>query len=138
MIKHILVACDGSESADQAFALALDLAGRYGADLQVLAVAGPGEDEAETEDASVIESSQAAFRHVLEPLRERAAAAGISARFDVAIGSPAEQIVHWAEQRQVELIVVGHPGRGLFSRLILGSVAKQVIDHAHCAVLVSR
>lgn len=136
-MKHILVACDGSESADRAFEMALDLADRYGADLQVLAVAGPGEDEDEAEDESVIEGSLATFRHVLEPLRERAAAAGIATRVAVAVGQPAEQIVAWADKEQAELIVVGHPGRGLFSRLILGSVAKQVIDHAHCAVLVS-
>jgi nucleotide-binding universal stress UspA family protein len=35
-------------------------------------------------------------------------------------------------------IVVGHRGRTLFKRWLLGSVAKYVIDHAPCAVLVAR
>lgn len=137
MIKRIVVAYDGSASADRAFAFALDLAGRYGAELDVLGVAGPSEEEAEAEDKRVVESSKAEYRHALDPLLERAAKAGIVARFDVLVGDPAKQIVHRAEEWQAELIVVGHPGHGLFSRVILGSVAQQVINRAPCAVLIS-
>ena len=42
-MKKILIAYDGSEAADKAYGHALDLAGKYGADLRVLAVASPPE-----------------------------------------------------------------------------------------------
>ncbi|MBA2594311.1 MAG: universal stress protein [Gammaproteobacteria bacterium] len=38
----------------------------------------------------------------------------------------------------VDLIVVGHRGKGFFERLLVGSVSKQVVTHAYCPVLVVR
>ena len=58
--------------------------------------------------------------------------------FSVVIGHPAEQIVIQGEKDGADLIVMGHRGKSLFQRLRLGSVSKQVIHYAHCAVLVVR
>jgi nucleotide-binding universal stress UspA family protein len=46
--------------------------------------------------------------------------------------------VRHAEDWQADLIVVGHRGRTLFERWLIGSVAKYVINHAPCAVLIAR
>jgi nucleotide-binding universal stress UspA family protein len=53
-------------------------------------------------------------------------------------GSSYEQILGRAEQWQAELIVVGTHGRKGLKRLLLGSVADQVVRAAHCPVLVAR
>lgn len=50
--------------------------------------------------------------------------------------SPASAILDAAQD--ADLIVVGSRGHGGFSGLHLGSVASQVIHHAHCSVLVTR
>jgi len=137
-MKRILLAYDGSGPADQAFALALDLAGKYGAALDVIAVARPPEFGEEVEAAAVIENSKKHYQQVLKPLHARVATTGVTAHFQVVVGHPAEQIVRHAEDWQADLIVVGHRGRTLFERWLVGSVAKYVINHAPCAVLVAR
>ena len=135
-MKHILVAYDGSASASKAFSLGLELAEKYAADLRVLTVARPPEFGSEVETEAVIENSKRHCHEILRPLH--ALAGKIPARFEVAVGHPAEQIVRHAEEWRADLIVVGHRGRTFFERWLIGSVAKYVINHAACAVLVTR
>ena len=138
MIQKILIAYDGSEFSNKAVSLALDLAVKYGAELFVLAVARPPEFESEVEAEAVIENSRLHSTHILKPLHARVAAAGIEGHFETAVGHPAEQIIYCAEKHGVDLIVLGHRGRTFFERLLVGSVAKQVVSHAYCAVLIAR
>jgi nucleotide-binding universal stress UspA family protein len=53
----------------------------------------------------------------------------------VADGSPAEEIVRVARERHSDLIVMGTHGRTGLSRLLLGSVAEEVMRRAPCPVL---
>ena len=138
MMKKILVAYDGSEPANKAFELALDLAGKYQAELFVLAVARPPEFGTEVEEEAIIENSRRHFQQILKPLHAKAEAAKVWTHFETAIGHPAEQIIYHAENSGADLIVMGHRGKTLFERLLVGSVAKQVSAHAHCAVLIAR
>jgi len=138
MIKRILSGYDGSSSAEKALAFALELAERYGAELHLLAVARPPEFGDEVETAAAIEDARQRCQRVLAPLRARLAQGSVVAHFHVAVGPPAEQIVRHAEQHRVDHIVVGHRGHTLFERWLIGSVARQVIAYAHCAVTVVR
>lgn len=138
MIKKLLVAYDGSESAEKAFSLALDLASRYGAELFALAVARPPEFANEVEAEAIIEISARHCSSLLRPLEAKADAAGIVAHFETSVGHPAEQIIYHAERHGADMIVMGHRGQGLFERLLIGSVARQVLAHARCAVLIAR
>ena len=54
----------------------------------------------------------------------------------VLAGSPAQEIVRYADDQQADLIVVGSHGRAMVGRLLLGSVADRVLHHAGQAVLV--
>jgi nucleotide-binding universal stress UspA family protein len=45
-------------------------------------------------------------------------------------------IVNYAENAGVDLIVVGTRGRSGFKRLLLGSVASDIVTYSHCPVLV--
>lgn len=138
MFKKILVAFDGSEPAKKAFDLALDLAGKYDAALCILAIARPPEFGEEVETEAVVNNSRKHLQHALKSLREKASHAAQTIEFDVLVGHPAERIVIQAEQWGADLIVIGHRGQGLAGRWLLGSVAKQVMHHATCAVLVTR
>jgi len=63
---------------------------------------------------------------------------GVQPRFEIKVGHPAEQIVHFAEEAGADTIVMGHRGENLLQRWLLGSVAKRVISYAHCTVVVVR
>lgn len=138
MFKHILIAYDGSEPAEKAFDYALDLAAKYRASLDVVAIARPPDFAEDVETEALLEQVQEHFQEQFAQLRERAARCGVTPEFNVVVGHPAEQIVKEAEEKSVDLILVGHRGRGLFERWLLGSVSRVVIAYAHCAVMVVR
>lgn len=138
MIRKILAAYDGSESADKAYAYALDLAKRYNAELQVLAVARPPEPPEDIETEAILENAETHFEQQFATMKQRAASEGIRAEFKVAAGHPAEQIIYHADEGKADLIVMGHRGKGFFERMLLGSISKHVVHYANCAVLIVR
>jgi nucleotide-binding universal stress UspA family protein len=56
----------------------------------------------------------------------------------LAESSVAESIVNYANERKVDIIVIGTKGRTGWKKVLLGSVAKGVMTHAGCPVLVVR
>jgi nucleotide-binding universal stress UspA family protein len=138
MMKKILLAYDGSDSARKALDTALDLVQKYQAELYVLTVAQPPDFGEDVETEAIIENSRNYHQRTLLPVRHAVAASGVKAQFEVAVGHPAEQIIYHADRYQVDLIVLGHRGKSLFRRLLLGSVSKQVVQYAERAVLVVR
>ena len=148
-MERILAAVDGSASSMQAVALAADLAGKYGAELVLVAVAretAPAADAvlavyAHTEEVDIAGTDPgfAAAENVLAGARLRAREQG-AARIatEVAAGDPAEAIISLAVDRRVDLVVMGSRGHGRLAGLLLGSVAQKVLAHASCPVLVVR
>jgi nucleotide-binding universal stress UspA family protein len=138
MYRKILVGYDGSQAGRKAFATALDLAAKDGAELYVLSVARTLDVPDDVEAEAVIENSRAYHGRLLSELQPLAAAKGVKAHFEVSVGHPAEQIIFHADRHSVDLIVVGDRGRSKFARLLLGSVSRQVTEHADRPVLLVR
>ena len=53
-------------------------------------------------------------------------------------GDPATAIVEAAEETGADLVVMGTSGRTGLTRLLMGSVAEEVLRHAPCPVLTVR
>lgn len=138
MIRRILLGYDGSDTSGKAFAFALDLAQKYGAELHVVAVARPPDFADEVEAEAVIENSRAHYERILGRLRPNLSGVPIKAHLQVVVGHPAEQIVRYAEQHGIDHIVVGHRGHTRFDRWLIGSIARQIVAYAHCAVTIVR
>jgi len=138
MYRKILVGYDGSEPGKKAFATALELAATYSAELYVLTVCRPPEIGDDVETEAVIENSRLHHQGLLAELKPAVTAKGVTAHFEVAVGHPAEQIIYDADRREVDLVVVGDRGRSKFTRWLLGSVSKQVVQHAGRPVMVVR
>ena len=63
-----------------------------------------------------------------EPERENAVVATL-------VGSPFQEIVRYASEQEIDLIVIGTHGRGALGHMLLGSVAEKVVRKAPCPVL---
>ena len=53
-------------------------------------------------------------------------------------GNPAEVILHIAKAKKADMIVMGTHGRSGWSKLMMGSVAQEVMKEAHCPVITVR
>jgi len=147
-MKCILVAVDHSASSLRATDFAAELASKFNAALVLLTVA----HSIDKPDAVLEEHLRE--EHIGEPIGivvENAARSELQALRDrltkslqsrvsceVVVGDAAEAIVSFAGRGKVDLIAIGHVGHGRIAGLLLGSVAKRVIDTAPCPVLVVR
>ncbi|TNF31274.1 MAG: CBS domain-containing protein [Deltaproteobacteria bacterium] len=82
----------------------------------------------------------ARVQQVAAGLKKRVIAAGIDPMpiLKVRLGSPADEIVEYAEQNDIRLIVIPSRERHGMRRVLLGSVAEHVVRHSHCPSLVLR
>jgi nucleotide-binding universal stress UspA family protein len=144
MIKHILVALDGSEHGARALALAADIAVKYGAELHLvhviprLTVPEELEEFARIErldKPAMVELVQAADS-ILAAARTSAGAAGVQdVRTAVATGDPAAQLLAYARDHSTDLLVMGRRGLGRIRGLLMGSVSSKVNSLAECPVV---
>jgi nucleotide-binding universal stress UspA family protein len=138
MTRNILVGYDASEAAVHALTFATELARAFGSSVHVLAVVRPPEFGGMVETEAVVEQSRQHYHNVLSEVKSKHTHEPFKTHVHVAVGHPAEQIVRFAEGHDIDHIVVGHRGHTLFERWLVGSVARQVIAYAHCAVTVVR
>jgi len=125
-VNTILVAYDDPQS--QTLARAADYAAQLGATLVVTNVAPP-------KDPSPEESERLAQER-LEQARSYLESRGLEAELVATKGTPADAIVRLAQERNVDLIVVGSRHKRFFERLVEGSVNQNVLRRAGCDVLV--
>ena len=131
--RKILVPVDFSDQSAAALEYASAFAKDYGAELLIVHVIEPVIQDLEgIEPIEAVEGLQAALRDV----RPKDESIGYSHR--MLDGPPADAILRLAEEESVEMIVMGTHGRTGFKRLIMGSVAEEVVRKAACPVLTLR
>jgi nucleotide-binding universal stress UspA family protein len=142
-VSTILLATDGSPSADRATDEAVRLARATGWPLHVVVVwrtpviVGYGY----TPMMPVVELGEAEKQladGVAERVAARARASGAATTSELREGDAADEIVAVADEIGAELIVIGSHGWGGFKRAVLGSVSSRVVHEARCGVLVVR
>lgn len=133
---RILCAYDQSTGADKAFDFALALAKRMRAAVLVLAVFEPAEASRGVKSEAVLQTARHQFASSFELLGDKARAAGVELDTEVAVGSPAQQILKRAEELRADHIIVGQ--RGKTSRSAVGSVSLRVVTHSLGTVTVVR
>lgn len=75
-------------------------------------------------------------KHHLEPLAERARAAGVRCEVVVRPGLPADQILNFTGEREIDRIVMGTHSPGPVGKLLVGSVAEAVLRNANAPVYI--
>ena len=145
MGAHILVPLDGSNPSWEALDHAA--AGADGDRITVLHVVDPAEGiyagaEGSYYDAQGFERALERGEELGERARDRLAEDGALDRLDlettVETGKAARTIVRYADEHEVDRIVIGSHGRSGVSRILLGSVAETVVRRAPCPVTVVR
>ena len=131
-IDKILYATDFSSYSNQAYFHAVALAESHGASLTVLFVYTP-DFAGPTPNAG----AAAARRYWQEQLEQiRPVDPTIPVHHVFLEGDPAAEIVRYARDAGMNLIVIGTHGRTGLERLLMGSVAEKVMRDASCSVLV--
>lgn len=138
-LKNILVPHDFSETSDAAMQYAVALARTFGAKLEVLHVSDKARFEMATEFPLGLDLSleDAIREHLLKIMATRDFTE-LKPAFEVRTGTPYLEIVRYAKDRNVDLIVMGTHGRGFVAHAVMGSVAEKVVRHAPCPVLTVR
>ena len=54
------------------------------------------------------------------------------------LGNPSEEILNFSKKKKVDFIVVGSLGKGMLSRVLLGSVSTSISQKAGCSVIIVR
>ena len=138
--KRIMVATDGSKPARKAIETGIDIAKLSGAKIYAIYVVVPT-----THSARDFGWEKAAMEHFRNEgkratgfVEETAKVAGIEVESVLLEGHPADEIVKFAEQNDIEMIVMGTLGKTGLDRFLLGSVAENVVRHSKIPVLVVR
>jgi nucleotide-binding universal stress UspA family protein len=139
---RVLIAIDGSPAAKQALAFARNLLSDKQASVTLLHVipqhivyGRTGVAPAETFD---LPAEREAVSSLLSDSAEYLGAGGIGFEVsqEILLGDPAEEILTFAANHDIELIIVGSRGLNAAQRFLVGSVSTRVSTHAQCAVLV--
>jgi nucleotide-binding universal stress UspA family protein len=140
IISKILVAIDGSAASMDAADYATSISKKYNAELYALHVVradvdlfGPHEtSEFMTRMRNEGEKYLNQVKLIANEKNTQIKTEIISS-INIAGG-----ILAYAEENNIDLIVIGTRGRSGFKRLLLGSVASHVVTYAHCPVFVSK
>lgn len=145
-----MVAIDGSEPSLDAAGYAISLADVYHSDLTALYVVSSrtsDDYDSDMQDEMMPESvkrimdearkeSDPWFTRIRDEIKSQESSIKFHSKIIISAMKASGTIVNYAENTNVELIVVGTRGRTGFKRLLLGSVASDVVTYAHCPVLV--
>ena len=142
MFKTIAVATDGTETAEKAVDVALDIAERYGARLLILGAYTPLSDKQLAHQRSQLPEEVQWSIHaagqvdtILGRTLHRARERGLESETVARQGEPADVICALAAEHRVDLLVVGNKG---MNRRVFGSVPRSVCQHAPCSVVVAK
>lgn len=133
--RRVVVGVDGSETSLLALGFAVERAAQRNAPLHVVRTWAPAQWRAQGFDPNEADKTeQASLDESL--LRWRDSFPDVPVSTEVLAGNPAAVLVE--ASRDAQLVVVGSRGRGGLRGTLLGSVSQQLIQHAHCPVVVTR
>lgn len=137
-IRRILAPVDFSDCSKKALRYAMAFAGQFNAEIFCLHVRKPERPKIifETE---AYEKSQALETEQKFAALMREVDGVVPLQSKIVSGIPEKEIVACADQRDVDLIVLGeHCRTGVFGRFMMGSTTDEVVKQAHCPILVVR
>ncbi|ELZ20386.1 universal stress protein [Natrinema limicola] len=145
-----LVAVDGSDESENALAYAADIVDAMGGSITIVHAVDPtAYDEGGSEPTASLWEDQRLIVESVEDAEQRgiditddaadlAADLGHDVDVELLYGNPIREIATYAEDEGFDAIYVGHRGRSERAGLMLGSVAKSLVERATVPVTVVR
>ena len=142
MYKRVLVPLDGSELSEVVFPYVRELTGRLGLDVILLHVYSLEERETAPLHRAYIERKAEIIRCQIEEVREKIGVGPedkpLPVRGELAEGYPAEEILRYADENDIDLILMATHGRSGVKRWVMGSVADKVLRASNVPVWLVR
>jgi len=137
LFRKILVPVDFSPHSDKAVELAVDVARKFGARLDLLhAYHLPiGVEYDYSLPPELLPAVREAAIRKLDEAVAKLSGEGLEVGGEVTEGHPSEVILEAARRLEADLIVMGTHGRTGLQHVVLGSVAERTLQHARCSVL---
>jgi nucleotide-binding universal stress UspA family protein len=139
MFELILLPLDGSALAEEAIPYGVAHAQRFGSELVLLRILDPLPGAGGVSEETLEKASQRSREMALDylgRLTEHVREAGVTSRVEVVEGRPYREIVRFAEDNDVSLIVISTRGESGLSRWLMGSVADRIVRGARVPVLL--
>jgi len=141
-IKKLMLATDFSDASSRAAATARELASRLGAELDLVHVFDPSGMYMPAPyyfmagvDHWIEDHLKACRDRGKASLAQLALELGGRVETHFIEGRPGHEVVEFARQRAVDMLILGTHGHTGLNRLVLGSIAEYVVRHAACMVL---
>lgn len=143
-VKKILIPIDRSEYREKILAHAVALSRAWGAELTAIHVIDPGRGvpggrvkEKEKEREEQAKQEGLALLNSVDPVGQKE---GVEIKKELVekSDSVAKAIIGYAKKNEFDIIVIGTKGMTAVEEFFLGSVANNVIHHAHCPVFAIR
>lgn len=140
MLRNLVVAVDGSKSAERALATAIELGKALSAKLTVVSVAPLHVVPTGTATAIPIihDAEVKVHQDLLKKVHDQVALAGLEVSTVLLDGFVSEEILSYLEQHPADLLIMGARGLSTGQRIFLGSVSDAVVHHAKLPVLIVR
>jgi len=84
------------------------------------------------------EIKENAIKMLDEKIKKYGNIKNVSVKSKVSIGNPADEIIKFANDEKIELIVMGTTGLGGIKKFVFGSVARNISEKANCPVMLVR
>ena len=131
MYKRMLVPLDGSELGEVVFVYAKELAGRVDLDVILLHVCTPETGELLPMHRAYVKRAAEIITRQSQEVQQRTSiqpsGKAVEARGELAVGHPAEEILRYADENDIDLILMATHGRSGIRRWVYGSVAERIL-----------
>lgn len=137
--SDILIPMDGSDQADAAIDVGINISSTYDARLHALSVVDTMAMGVEVRPAAIFELLDEAAHSAVEAVEDRASQASVSSvEKTVTHGHPYGEIHSYVDANDIDLIVMGTHGRSGLDRYLLGSVTEKIVRTSPVPVLTVR
>jgi nucleotide-binding universal stress UspA family protein len=136
LFRKLLVGFDDSPQSKKAVDVAMDLAECMDAKLLAFSVIWLPKPATRVEVRATLDDETERYSAALEMLVGNAKERGLDMKTEIAVGQPADQIIHRTGIGDIDMVILGHRSTSRFAKLVKGSTSERVLKYVPCPVMI--